>query len=191
VVIKTVHAPLAADWIASRVAGRVVVSLRHPLNIVASWVEFGWGGCALDSHPKVLDRYVRPWGIRSLEMGCSDLARAAWEVALFIFALTLASKEHPDWIVVRHEVLCLDPATQFKALFDALGLQWTGQTETYLFEHDRPGSGHHTFRVGWDQPERWRHRLTADQVAEAMSVFKGFPFASLGLTDEQALGGIP
>src|SRR5207247_758089 len=41
VVVKSVHAPLALEWVAARFEPAVVVVLRHPLNVIASLLELG------------------------------------------------------------------------------------------------------------------------------------------------------
>jgi hypothetical protein len=166
VVVKAVHAPLALEWIASRLAPRFVVVLRHPLNTIASWLEFGWGGCYLDTHPRVRDRFSGPWGFPGLPEGRSLVTAVTWEVALFTSVLRAAVDDHPDRLAVTHESLCLDPVVGFRQLFQDLGLAWTAEAERFVRESDRPGTGYETVRVAAEQPNRWRRRLSPEQLQE-------------------------
>ncbi len=178
IVVKSAHGPLAVEWIAARFEPQVVVVVRHPLNIIASWTELGWGGCSLDTNPRVVERYVRKWDLPVLPSSCSRLSRVAWEVGLFLSALQESAEAHPDWRLVRHEELCLDPPRQFQQLCVALGLQWTDAAELHLRRSNRAATGLTTMRVAADEPERWRKRLTGDQVREIFRVLKYFPAGS-------------
>jgi hypothetical protein len=178
VVVKSAHGPLAVEWIARQFQPRVVIVLRHPLNVVASWMELGWGGCSLDTHPKVIERYMRRWHLPALPATCSRLSRVSWEVGLFSSALRSAAERHSDWWLVDHEQLCRDPSGGFRQLFVALGLQWTDAAELHLANSNRPGTGLVTRRIAADQPERWRKRLTGEQVREISGVLESFPVLS-------------
>lgn len=173
-VVKSVHAPLAVAWIAARLGPRMVVVERHPLNVVASWLELGWGDCALSSNPGVRRRLEDPLGLPELPPDHSPLAGVAWEIGLFTSALRAAAQAHPEWSTVSHEALCRDPAAGFAGLYRQLGLGWTEDVERFLEESNRAGSGYSTVRVAAEQPERWRRRLTSEQIREAWSVLSGF-----------------
>jgi hypothetical protein len=175
VVVKSAHGPLAVEWIASEFQPQVVVVVRHPLNIVASWMELGWGGCSLDTNPKIVERYVRRWDLPTLAPTCSRLSRVAWEVGLLLSVLRSSAEAHPEWRLVSHEQMCGDPTGQFRELFAALGLGWTDAAEVHLARSNRDAQGLVTMRVAADQPERWRKRLTGDQVREISGVLAAFP----------------
>jgi hypothetical protein len=173
VLVKTVHAPLALGWIAARFEPQVVLVLRHPLNVVASWVDLGWGGCALDTNPTVRRRLAR-WGLPDLGPDATPLQRVAFEVGLFTCELEGWRARRPDWAVAEHEALCLDPPGGFRALASRLGLSWSERAELFLEESNQPGAGYSLFRLAAEQPERWRRRLSPEQVREAWSVLRRF-----------------
>lgn len=166
VVVKSVHAPLALEWVVSKFHPQVVVVLRHPLNTIASWLEFGWGGCYLDTHPKVRQLYATRWGFPELPEDRSLVAAVTWEVALFTCVLQAAAEEHPDWLSVSHESLCADPPDRFRQIYAGLGLSWTDSAERFVRDSNRPGKGYETARIAADQPDRWKQRLTSEQVQE-------------------------
>jgi len=170
VVVKSVHSPLALEWVASRVRPRVLVVLRHPFNTIASWLEFGWGGCYLDTHPKVRERFADPWAFPQLGEDRSLVAAVTWEVALFTSVLRAAVQAHPDWLVISHESLCADPLDGFRKIYADLGLTWTQGVERFVRDSNRPGRGYETARLAADQADRWKHRLTRQHVEEIWQV---------------------
>jgi hypothetical protein len=170
VIVKSVHAPLALEWIWARLRPQTLVVLRHPLNVIASWLELGWGGCALEANPTVRARFAGRWDLPQLEGDASRLQRLAWEAGLFTCALRDGVDRHPEWIAVSHEDLCIDPVLRFRDLFRRIDYQWSQKAKDYLEETNRPGEGWSTYRVAADQPERWRRRLSREQISEIWSV---------------------
>lgn len=170
VMVKSVHAPLALDWVAARFQPRVLVVFRHPLNVIASWMDFGWGGHYLETHPKVRERFAAQWGFPELPAGRSPLSAVTWEVALFTSVLHAAVGKHKDWLTTSHESLCEDPVGRFRELHTRLGLAWGEKAERVLMESNRPGTGYVVARVAEEQPDRWRKRLTREQTQEIWSV---------------------
>jgi hypothetical protein len=174
VLVKSVHAPLALEWIGALLHPRMLIVTRHPLNVIASWLELGWGGCALETNPQILGRRGDQWGLPRIGAEASTLMRLSWEAGLFATALGEAARRHPEWIVASHEDLCLDPGGGFRALFARTGLTWTDAADAFLQEANRPGEGWSGYRVAAEQPERWRRRLTRPQLEEIWSVLSGF-----------------
>jgi len=170
VLVKTVHAPLALEWVGSRFRPKVLVVLRHPLNVIASWTDLGWGDCALATSPKVREHFPDRWRLPEVDAHASRLRHVAWEIGLFITALHAGLERHPDWLSVSHEALCIDPAEGFRRLFHELGLTWTDAAAFFLQESNQPGTGYRPFRIAAEQPESWRRRLTGDQIEEIWSV---------------------
>jgi Sulfotransferase family len=174
VLVKSVHASLAAEWIAERWQPRVVVVLRNPLNVVASHVALGWGPSGLD-YPFLHRGLARlPW-VPAVQPAGSPLSRLAWQIGVFCSALEAALQRHPGWLVVSHEELCRDPAGGFKTLCAGLGLPWSEDAANFLAASDRPGRGLETRRVAADQPTNWTRHLTPEQVEEVVGVLSTFP----------------
>ena len=75
----------------------------------------------------------------------------------------------------RHEDLCVDSAARFRALCGEVGLEWADAAEQFLAESDRDGTPYRTQRRTEDQPDRWRERLDAEQVATIRDTLARFP----------------
>lgn len=180
IVVKSVQAQLALDWIASRFPVEVLLVVRHPLNVVSSWVEMGWIDSAdadplgeLD--PRVAGELERRLGVPPPEPGSSPLAQATWLIGLLSSVVLDAARRHPGWHTVVHEELCEQPHERFAETATRLGLRWTEPSDRLLDRLDRPGRGYETARLAAGLAEIWRERLTPEQVREAAAVLAGFP----------------
>lgn len=186
-VVKSVHVSLALEWIAQRFRPKVLVVLRHPLNILASHIELGWHDSGLDTQP-LLHPAVTDLPLPALPPGASDVARMTWQIGASLTALELAAQRNPRWHVVTHEVLCRDPQRGFRAICRSLDLEWTSRAAAFLAAANRPGAGMTTRRVAGEQhTERWRTRLSAEQRAEAEQVLEGFPSLARGVNGRFAV----
>jgi len=84
-------------------------------------------------------------------------------------------KANPDFIGVSHDELCLSPVNGLRQLAERCGLAWSEEAEAFVTGSNRPGYGYDVHRITAEQPNRWRERLTASQVDEAMRVLGAFP----------------
>jgi hypothetical protein len=175
-VVKSVHAPLALEWLAQRFPGvHVVVVLRHPANVLSSWRELALPDQdrGLDRHPAVRDGLLRTWAVPLPLDGA--VHRAAWQVCLLTAALLDAAARHPQWLVVEHDDLCRRPVERFAGLSSALGIGWNDRAEQYLLASDAAGEGFAVHRRTAEQPGRWRSRLTAEEVDVLSFTLRQFP----------------
>jgi hypothetical protein len=173
-IVKSVHCALALPWVADRFSPQIVLVLRHPLNVVASYLELGWADAGLHFRAAELRDALRV-PVPALPAAASPVARIAWQTALFASVLTDLADRHPGWRLVTHEELCRQPQDRFRRLFADLGLTWTAAAEKFLEQSNRPGEGLRTNRLTRDEPGRWRHRLTYSQVEEVRRVLDLFP----------------
>lgn len=175
VVAKSVRAEWNVEWIADRFSPTVVMVERHPLNVLSSWSELGFG-----KDPRALtglDRSSRArWGVSAPSPDAPLIRRQAYVYGVGAAALRDAAARHPEWIRVSHEALCLDPQVLVRGLLRDVGLEWGEATERYLAESDREGTGYHTQRKAQEQPDRWRTRLHAEQVDTITATLAEFPF---------------
>ena len=179
VVAKSVYAALSVEWIATRFPVQVVIVERDLLNVLSSWVALRWVGTPgddmLDSlDPLVRDRLTAEHGVEPPPPGSSPLLRGTWLLGVLSLALRTAAGRHPEWTVVRHEELCVDPGGGFRALAASLGLEWTADTDRLLADLDRPGSGIERVRSTAQLPGIWRSRLGPEQLEEIAPLIERF-----------------
>lgn len=179
VLVKSIHAQLALEWLADEFEIDVLVLLRHPANVLASWMEVNLKdarNATLETRPEVRSHYLERWGVPL--PGTDPIERMSWRIGLLTAALDEARSRHPEWRLRRHEELCADPPGQFRELYTDLGLPWGAPSEAFLEEHDTPGSGFAVDRVAAELPDSWRRRLDDDQVATLRRVLGWFPITS-------------
>jgi hypothetical protein len=196
VIVKSVNSAFTLEWIERNYTPKVVVLRRNPLNVVSSWVVLNtWTDEVIRTNAFVDRTYLRPLGLKPPNPGSSPVRIAAWNVGLLMTVLKQTSAEHPDWIVVSHDDLCIEPITKFRTLIDRLGLDWTPDVEQYLRRSDDPGFTVHggskkvhpnavTATTGQSRREQqstqFRRRLTLEQTAEARAILSVFPLDDWG-----------
>ncbi|HLH27828.1 MAG TPA: sulfotransferase, partial [Acidimicrobiales bacterium] len=65
-VVKSIHAQLALEWLASNFDVEVLVLFRHPANVLASWMEVNLKdgrNTTLERRADVRARYLERWGV--------------------------------------------------------------------------------------------------------------------------------
>jgi hypothetical protein len=189
-VVKSVHAPLMLDWITARWDPAVVVCFRHPLDVVASVIEAGTCGRTGGAVTRLLSPAALAVGTDAygvpLPDGDGQVAFTAWRVGLVMSALADACRAHPEYHVVHHEQLCEQPVERFRALVEAVGLEWTADTERFVTESNQPGTLWQTNRIAGEQQDRWRTRLTPADARVATEVLCRFPIAARYALDVDA-----
>ena len=171
VVVKTVRAEFTAEWIAARFAPTVLLVERNPLNVLSSWIDLGY---ARD------DREFGAYAARAERWGITppvepvEVERQTFTYAVMATALREAATRH-GWLRTTHEHLCVDSIVRFRELATRLGLEWGDEAARFVEASDREGSGYRTERRTADQPERWRHRLTDEQVERILATLERFP----------------
>ena len=174
VVVKSVQSALSLEWIVERFRPRVLVVERNPFNVLASWSELGYVRNPRET--EAIGRYAQQrWGIDPPDAGAPHLELQAFLFGVLTSALREAADRHPEWVRTRHEDLCVDSAARFRALCGEVGLEWADAAEQFLAESDRDGTPYRTQRRTEDQPDRWRERLDAEQVATIRDTLARFP----------------
>ena len=178
-VVKSVQVPLALEWLVRRVApSAVVVVRRHPLDIVASRLQFGH--MFLPGSPPPLDERavearLRRWQAPPRPEGGDPFDDLVWLVGLTVSAYDEVTAAHPEFHVVDHERICEAPKARYRDLVDELGLRWTDQCDEYLVASNAEGSGFQTTRVAAVQAGAWRRRLPEVQAVRASQLLARFP----------------
>jgi hypothetical protein len=179
VIAKSIHAQLSLEWIDREFTVTPLVLVRHPANVLASWMEVGLKdgrNSTLESRPEVRARYVDRWDVPL--PGDDPIERMSWRIGLLVAALEESMARNPGWQLRTHEQLCTDSVATFRTLFDDLGLEWGDTTEQFLADNDTPGEGFVTQRVAADVVDSWQKRLDDDQLATLRRVLARFPITT-------------
>jgi Sulfotransferase family len=156
---------------------RFCLILRHPCGQVASTQSglinghFRWSGD--EGRPLEIeaaaafatDRGVAPDTLAALP----DAAKLAWAWRAFNEPAVDGLRALPNAKIVTYEDLCSDPEAMARDLFTFAGLDWNGQTASFISQstNAKRGSGYFdVFRTTSEVVDQWRRIMTpADQQA--------------------------
>ena len=173
--VKTVYASFAVEWLVDTYDPRVILTQRHPLSIIASWRDLNIPQFDLTTRPEFLSAYGDRYEGDPPSDQDSNLTRIAWIVGFLTTVMGDALDKHPEWLLVNHEDMCIDPVTKFRALCDVVGIPWSENVTDYLMKSNRPGEGLAPQRITSEQVNKWRAVLSQEEVKEAVEVLKRFP----------------
>jgi hypothetical protein len=170
ILVKDVHSLFALDWIDRQFGPRIVMVLRHPMAFADSWQRMAGDNseAAIDrllSQPALLDDYLRPFEshLRSMNDFWSRIG-AYWGACYYV--VLQQQRNHPKWVVVRHEDFFEDTTVRFRELCARVDLEWTARTEQYLLNSNASDSGelYVPQRILSNEKDKWRKALSAEQV---------------------------
>jgi Sulfotransferase family len=193
VLIKDVHTFLALAWIHRHFGPRIVVVLRHPLAVADSWFRMVEGKgqelgimARLLTQPALLDDYLRPFEghLRAAANDFWSCIAAYWAACTHV--VLQQQQRYPEWIVVRHEDFFDDPKARFRDLCSRLDLPWTAASERYLRDSNAADSGklYVPKRVIADERDKWRRKLTPEQVETVRRGVAPFDLQVYSLTNQ-------
>lgn len=212
VVVKTVRAAHALEWIEHEFTPTMIVVWRHPLNLVPSWLERGWkGNVEFPSERFIEAAREAGWEWDAEELTSRGAAvrarfentsvwpppeegfrRTAWIICAETALLLETAEQHPAWIVSAHERLCLDPLQGYRAILEQLGIAWTEDVEQTLIRSNIPGAWLESRRRWAEEPLRWQTKLKLEEQAEVLDVARSFEreseSAAAAWRDSPALG---
>lgn len=166
---------MSAEWFAKRYQTPVIVLVRHPAAFVSSLKKLDWGFnfTHLTQQKLLMERFFSEYATEMEQapkrpdiVGMSILL---WK--LLYHVVDVYRKDHPDWIVLRHEDLSADPIGQYAALYGKLGLEFTPECRKIVYLHSS-GEGGGEFDGKKDKSIRnsaevikiWKKRLTPDEI---------------------------
>jgi hypothetical protein len=187
--VKDPIAVFSAAWLADRFGMDVVVTIRHPAAFVASFTGLGYRHDfnTFLLEPQLVADYLQPFE--------DDIRRFAAEPgdpvdeAVLLWRLVYSTvdryrSERPVWHFVRHEDLSRDPVAGFRALYEALGLEYTDEARSGIHEHssaknpDRLEEKHAVRLDSRASLSGWRRALDEGQIGRiregAADVWPGF-----------------
>jgi len=175
--IKDPIAFFSAEWLARTFDMDVVFLLRHPAALFNSIKTLGWRPrydsllnqpLLMKHHLSSFEKEVREYSVHPPE----DLV----ERSLLFYKcahhrILQYRRDHPGWIFVRHEDLSLDPAGEFRHLFERLGIEYSGKIQRAL----RRRIGTETAAGRTAEPEalmsgrrafvkKWKKSLSAEEI---------------------------
>ncbi len=122
------YASLASEWIASEFDARVLVLVRHPAAMVASYRKLGYSTHFrhfLDQ-PQLMADWLEPWRseMEALIETDDKIAQVGFFWRMLHHPLAEMAERSDRMHVVRYEDLCMDPEGGYERLFALLGVDF-------------------------------------------------------------------
>lgn len=186
--VKDVHVCLALDWISRHIGAQTVIIVRHPCAIASSWARLRehfpddahWDVdthvAPLLSQPALFEDHLAPYRetIAAAETYFEKLG-VLWGATYHV--ILRQWENHPNWIVVRHQDLCIDPQRTFADLARRLDLDWTRAVQDHLRDSTSKAGNqpYELRRIAAEEPKKWMIELGNDAAQEVLAFAQRFP----------------
>ena len=182
-VLKDPFAVFSAPWFANRLGCRVVITVRHPAAFASSLKRLDWpfDFSHLLAQPLLMRDWLEPYREEMLRLSralggntAGDIiAQASLLWRLVYQAVAQYSEQSPQFKVVRHEDLSIEPVGGFQQLYASLGLEFTPQVQETIqasssSENPQELSRRSVHAVRLDSRaslHNWKRRLTGEEIA--------------------------
>ena len=133
--IKDPFAVFSVPWFAERLNCRVVIAVRHPAAFASSLQRLGWSFDFNDllDQPLLMRDHLEPYRKQMLAIKAEDVIGQGALLWKLIYSVVHKFRQrNPDWLVVRHEDLSLDPINRYRELYNILDLEFTPRVEKVI-----------------------------------------------------------
>jgi hypothetical protein len=176
--LKDPFAVFSAPWFASRLGCRVVITVRHPAAFASSLKRLVWpfDFTHLLAQPLLMRDELEPFRdvMQQYVQSPPDVigqASLLWRLVYQVVARYC--RQFPDFVIVRHEDLSLDPVSGFEQLYARLGLEFTPRLQQSILAssssenpHELSNRAVHSVRLdSRANLHNWKHRLTGEEIA--------------------------
>ena len=176
--LKEPNACFSSDFLARRYGLKVIVLVRHPAAVVASFKRMGW--------PSDLDRILQQktlirkyFSKMPLEKHRDRVEEISLLWLMVMDVLTRFMEKNKDWILVRHEDLCRHPLGEFEKIFEKLNIFFSKkmknriisstQSETVTPEDKNP---FHLKRNSRKLAGAWQGLLTVGEIEKIKRIVR-------------------
>lgn len=179
--LKDPFAVFSLPWFAERLGCRAVVTVRHPAAFASSLKRLNWPFDFRDllNQPLLMRDWLEEDRAAMEAMPADDLIGQAALLWRMIYRVVARTRDLlPSLIVVRHEDLSRDPVPGYRALYEALGLDFTPQVERAILsasssENPKELSQSKVHAVKLDSRanlDNWKKRLSVDEIERIRQV---------------------
>jgi hypothetical protein len=179
--LKDPFALFSAPWFAGRLNCQVVITVRHPAAFVSSLKRLDWPFQLEDllAQPLLMRDWLEPFRAEMETLLPDDMIGRGALLWRMIYKTTDDfRKKYPEFHVVRHEDLSLDPLKGYRSLYTELGLEFTSKVQQAIVNSsssENPKevskSSVHTVKLDSRSNLRnWKHRLTPEEITRIRAI---------------------
>jgi hypothetical protein len=184
VLYKDPFALFSASWFAQRLNCKVVISVRHPCGFASSLKRLNWPFELHDllDQPMLMRDYLEPDRAEMEAMPADDIIGQSALLWRMIYRTVHATHElFPDFKIVRHEDLSLDPVAGYKSLYKSLGLTFDEKVHDAILntsssENPSRLAKNKTHSVKLDSRanlDNWKKILTTEEITRIRKMTEG------------------
>ena len=173
--VKDPFAVLSAAWFAQRLDCRIVITVRHPAGFASSLKRLNWKFDFQDllDQPALLRDWLEIDRAEMEEVSAGDIVGQAALLWRILYRVVHEFHVlHPEFIIVRHEDLSLDPLKGFRDLYETLGLEFTPKIEREIINSSNaanpvelPKGKVHSIRLdSRSNLDNWKNRLSQADI---------------------------
>jgi hypothetical protein len=176
--LKDPFAVFSAPWFANRLGCRVVITVRHPAAFASSLKRLNWpfDFTHLLAQPLLMRDELEPFrgALQQFAQAPDDIIEQASLLWRLVYqAVARYCRRHPEFRVVRHEDLSLDPVPGFRQLYAELGLEFSPGVQQAILtasssENPQELSRRSVHSVRLDSRanlHNWKRRLSREEIA--------------------------
>ncbi|MBE0681699.1 MAG: sulfotransferase [Anaerolineales bacterium] len=179
--LKDPFAVFSAPWFAKKLDCRVVVSIRHPAAVVSSLKRLNWpfDFNNLLNQPLLMRDHLEEDRAEMESTRSGDVVSQAALLWRLIHRFVHDARElFPDFNIVRHEDLSLNPLPGFKTLYESLGLDFDERVKNIILnssssENPAKLARNKTYSVKLDSRaslDNWKQILTPQEVSRIRKI---------------------
>ena len=181
---KDPFAIFSAPWFAQKLGCTVVITVRHPTAFASSLKRLEWSFQLEDllAQPLLMRDWLEPFRADMQAMPAGDIIGRASLLWKMIYQVVDTFRSlHPQFQIVRHEDLSLEPASGFRNLYNSLELDFTPQVSTAIQNSssaenpkELASSAVHAVRLdSRANLDNWKHRLSVEEVTRIHRITAG------------------
>lgn len=192
--LKDPFAVFSTPWFAKKLNCRVVVTVRHPAAFASSLKRLNWpfDFNNLLNQPLLMRDHLEEDRAEMESIQPGDVigqSALLWQIIHRLVHST--SKLFPDFNMVRHEDLSLEPVAGYKALYESLGLTFDESVKTRILnssssENPSKLMKNKTHSVKLDSRanlENWKQILTQEEITRIRKITE--PISHLFYADNE------
>jgi hypothetical protein len=175
--LKDPFAIFSAPWFANRLGSRVVITVRHPAAFASSLKRLSWPFQFNDllQQPLLMHDLLNPFRSEIEAISPTDtIGQAALLWKIIYHTADTYHRQYPEFIVVRHEDLSLNPLEGFYDLYATLGMHFNNKAHRAVEKStstDNPSevstAAVHAYRLdSRANLAHWKSRLTRDEIQQ-------------------------
>lgn len=182
--IKDPFAVFSTTWFARRLNTQVVITARHPGGFVSSLKRLGWNFDFSNflNQPLFMREHLEHDRAAMESIQQDDIIGQAALLWKIIYRFVHSTRESfPQFQVVRHEDLSLDPLGGYQTLYTQLGLNFTERVKSTIqnsssSENPAKLAKNKTHSVRLDSRanlDNWKKILTSEEIARVRKMTEG------------------